>query len=171
MMDLKHELERIAGIAFFASLGQMSTEELAALISYPASPFLYNVQLPDVREAFVEPGLPEWMKLQQKIRWLPSSSTEPDPFYPASSQAPELLELRKQINQAVLRQTRSARPDTLICRPHDFTTAARQAAAYAYRQYVMERYYDLGSRWQTMIRLYEAGHWPIGYSKDTLVWI
>ncbi|WP_458119897.1 hypothetical protein [Paenibacillus sp. Z6-24] len=79
--------------------------------------------------------------------------------------------MRKQINQAVLRQTRSARPDTLVCRPHDFKTAARQAAAYAYRQYAVECYYGLGSCWQTMIRLYEAGHWPIGYSKDTLVWI
>lgn len=92
-MDLDHERERIARIAFFASLGQTPTEELTTLISYPASPFLYNMQLPDVREAFIEPVLPEWMKLQQKVRW------------------------------------------------------------------------------QTIIRLYEAGHWPIGYSKDTLVWI
>ncbi|WP_458119896.1 hypothetical protein [Paenibacillus sp. Z6-24] len=80
MMDLDHELERIAGISFFASHGQPPTEELATLISYPASPFLYNMQLPDVREAFIEPVLSEWMKLQQKVRWLPSSPTEPGIF-------------------------------------------------------------------------------------------
>ncbi|WP_046225662.1 hypothetical protein [Paenibacillus dauci] len=170
MIHLHQELERISEVAFFSSLGQPLAEEFAAKLQ-PELPFLHYMQLPDVQETFVQPTLPEWIKLQSAVRWLPSSPTEPDPFYPAMSADPQLLDIRKQIYQAVLRQTRTARPDTLKCRPHDFTTAARQAAGYAYRQYAMERYYDLGSSWQRVIQLYEAGHWPAGYAKDTLVWI
>ena len=47
--------------------------------------------------------------------------------------------------------------------------AARGGAAYAFRQYATEQYFNLGEHWRQVIELYLAGHWPVGHAPGKLI--
>ncbi|ORC56504.1 hypothetical protein BZK31_22880 [Pseudomonas floridensis] len=123
----------------------------------------------NVRKVFVEPSEIEFKGCYDEVKWLPTSSTQDDPFYKLPKPSKELVELRIKINRTVMMATRDLKKEVFLSGPHDFSVAARNGVCFAFRQCVSEEYYSLGERWKEIAEIYYTGHWPVGFAKDKLV--
>lgn len=117
----------------------------------------------------MEPSESEFYGCYDGVEWLPTSPTQPDPFYEIPKPPSDLVAMRIKANKAVMAATKNLDKSKFICAPHDFSLAARNGVCFAFRQYVSESYYGLGDRWLTIIRLYYSGHWPVGFFKNKIV--
>jgi len=105
------------------------------------------------------------------MAWLPSALDQEDPFN-GSALTQELRRVGREAeardatlsaHKAVLVSLRKAVLSPLLqVGPHDFTGAAKGAAAYAVRRAAMEAVLDREGKWTELVRLYENGHWPLG---------
>lgn len=156
-MNIDEELMKIERCKFFSSMGKRP-QTCDSLIF-----------IDTVRKVFVEPALEEFDGCYDRVEWLPTAPTQPDPFYSMPKPPADLVAMRMKVNKAVMAATKNLNKDKFICLPHDFSVAARNAVCFAFRQYVSEEYYGLGSRWAEIVHLYYIGHWPVGYCSDKLV--
>jgi hypothetical protein len=157
MIDLEKTLAQIEQASFFSNLGNPD-------INDPGLIFIASVEA-----VFVSPCDQDFQGLYQASNWLPTSLGEDDPWYPRQDTPKALSEQRMALNKAVMAATRKVDKAPFICRPHDFSEAARGGAAYAFRQYATEQYFNLGEHWRQVIELYLAGHWPVGHAPGKLI--
>lgn len=123
----------------------------------------------DVRKVFIDPSDIDFKGFYNKTEWLPTSPTEDDPFYIKKSSPKVLLEIREEINKSIMNATKNLNKIQFASGPHDFSTAARNAICFAFRQYMNEIYFNLGNKWGKIVDVYYLGHWPVGYAKDKII--
>lgn len=157
MIDIDEELIRIERCDFFSNMGADESKDSAL------------IYIGDVRNVFVEPSVSEFEGYYDDVEWLPTSPTQPDPFYNLPKPASDLVAMRMKVNKAVMAATKNLDKNKFICVPHDFSLAARNGVCFAFRQYVSEEYYGLGDRWAKIVGVYYKGHWPVGFCKNKLV--
>lgn len=157
MFDIADDVRRINGTGFFSCLGENNLTGSNI------------IQLNDVRTAFIAPSDAAFQGYYHHTLWLPTAADEGDPFYQRLPAPAALLAARRDINKAVMQATRAIPKTLLRCDAHDFSVAARQAACFAFRQYISERWYADGDKWQRIAEIYYAGHWPVGYAGDCLI--
>lgn len=155
--DLQRLCLQIEQTSFFSNLGKRDIDD-------PTLIFIASVEA-----VFVSPSDQDFQGLYQASHWLPTSLAEDDPWYPRQETPKALSEQRMALNKAVMTATRTIDKAPFICRPHDFSEAARGGAAYAFRQYATEQYFNLGNHWRQVIELYLAGHWPVGHAPGRLI--
>lgn len=154
---LANALARIQQARFFGNLGKPGTSD-------PKVIFIASVEA-----VFVSPSNSAFQGFYEATQWLPCSPGEEDPYYPPQAIPKALSEQRMVLSKAVMAATRNIDKAPLACPPHDFSQAARGGAAYAFRQYATERYFNLGEHWREVVELYLAGHWPFGYAPGRLI--
>lgn len=157
MIDIDEECKKIESSDFFFNMGSGGAEN--GRLIYIGS----------VRKVFVEPSDAEFKGRYDGVEWLPTSPTQPDPFYNIPKPPSDLVAMRMKVNKSVMAATKNLDKSKFLCPPHDFSLAARSGICFAFRQYVSEEYYGLGERWATIIKLYYCGHWPVGFCKNELV--
>ncbi|HGM6858774.1 TPA: hypothetical protein ACKQDZ_000042 [Serratia rubidaea] len=142
--------------------------------------FFSNMGMPDildekiiliknVENAFINPSDLEFKGLYNSVEWLPTSATQDDPFYKKQNIPKELSLIRVKISKIITESVKNTSKDKFICLPHDFSQAAKNGICFAFRQYVSERYLELGNKWENIVNIYYARHWPIGFSKNHIV--
>lgn len=157
MIDINKVLEEIDRASFFSNMGMPDLQNETIIL------------IKDVEKVFINPSDAEFNGLYASTEWLPTSPTQVDPFYKAKTTSKELIELRIKVNKAVLNATKGLPNDKFICSPHDFSQAARNGICFAFRQYITEKYLNLGTRWENILRIYYAGHWPVGFAKEKII--
>ncbi|CDH07374.1 hypothetical protein [Xenorhabdus bovienii] len=157
MIDINEELEKINKAKFFSNMGLFDFYDENVI-------FIENVE-----KVFVTPSDNEFKGYYKNTEWLPTSPTQDDPFYEKQNNPKDLIEIRMKINKAVMDATKELDKSKFISKPHNFHHAARNAICYAFRQYISEKYLDLGSKWEEIVKIYYAGHWPVGISKEKLI--
>ncbi|KAA0995018.1 hypothetical protein FQ192_11730 [Pseudomonas sp. ANT_J12] len=156
-MDIDEELIKIERGDFFSNMGTAGLTDSAL------------IYIGDVRKVFVEPSMSEFEGYYDDVEWLPTSPTQPDPFYNLPKPPSDLVAMRMKVNKAVMAATKNLDKNKFTCAPHDFSHAARNGVCFAFRQYVSEEYYGLDDKWGTIVELYYKGHWPVGFCKGKLV--
>ena len=157
MFDINDELRKIENTNFFSKMGISNINDDRVI-------FIENVE-----QAFVSPLDASFQGKYNKLRWLPSTTSQEDPFYKRHKNTPELLDLRKCINKKILEVTRDMNKKQFIIPPHDFSLVARDSICFCFRQLMTERYFKLGDKWEFIVELYYSGHWPIGYIENKIV--
>ncbi|MFC0228471.1 hypothetical protein [Serratia aquatilis] len=157
MIKINVILEKIEKSSFFYNMGFSDIESENIIL------------IKDVDRVFVNPSDIDFKGLYENVEWLPTSATQEDPFYKTQKNTKELTELRIKANKAVMSATRNLPRDKFICGPHDFSQAARNGICFSFRQYISERYLNLGNKWETIINIYYIGHWPVGYAKEKII--
>lgn len=157
MVDINEEIKKIENASFFEKMGVDNLHEGDVIL------------IENVRKVFIEPSDDDFKGLYKKIEWLPTSSTQDDPFYEKQVSPKELIELRKEINKRIIIATRDLDKGRFISSPHDFSVSARNAICFAFRQLITERYFSLGSRWERITEIYYSGHWPVGFTKERYI--
>jgi len=157
MIDISEEIKKITDARFFSKMGLRDLYEDHVIL------------IDDVKKVFIEPSDVDFKGLYKKTEWLPTSPTQDDPFYKKQEKTPEIIELRKEITKCVMDSTKEMNKKMFISTPHDFSTAARNAICFAFRQLITERYYGLGCKWEMIVSIYYAGHWPVGYANDKII--
>ncbi|WP_347253151.1 hypothetical protein [Leminorella grimontii] len=157
MIDIEKEIRKIESAIFFSRMGINDLPDDSIIL------------IESVRKAFVEPTESDFHGYYSLIAWLPTSSTQEDPFYSKKAMPEDLMAMRAKVNKAILLSTRNMKNDPFLCGAHSFSVAARSAIGFAFRQYVYEQYFDLGNLWQRIVDIYYQGHWPVGYAKEKLV--
>lgn len=157
MIDINEELRKISGARFFSKMGFHDLHED------------YVILVGDVRKVFIEPSDSDFKGLYKSTEWLPTSPTQDDPFYRKQTNPKDIIELRKEISKHIMNAIKEIKKDAFISSPHDFSVAARNAICFAFRQLITERYFALGDKWEIIVDLYYAGHWPVGYAKDKII--
>jgi len=157
MIDIDEECKKIEGSEFFYNMGGNGADDGRL------------IYIKNVRKVFVEPSDAEFKGRYDGVEWLPTSPTQPDPFYNIPNPHSDLVAMRMKVNKVVMAATKNLDKNKFLCAPHDFSLAARNGICFAFRQYVSEEYYGLGDRWSTIIKLYYCGRWPVGFCKDEIV--
>ncbi|MCH7347736.1 hypothetical protein [Aeromonas sp. MR7] len=157
MVDINEEIKKIENASFFEKMGVDNLHEGDVIL------------IENVRKVFIEPSDDDFKGLYKKTEWLPTSSTQDDPFYEKQVSPKELIELRKEINKRIIIATRDLDKGRFISSPHDFSVSARNAICFAFRQLITERYFSLGSRWERITEIYYSGHWPVGFTKERYI--
>ena len=157
MFDINEELKVINNTNFFANMGKNDIQNEDII-------FIENVE-----KVFVSPSEIEFKGFYRKIEWLPTSPTQDDPFYKKQDNPKELADMRIKISKVIMDKTKSLDVNNFISKPHDFKLAARNAIAYAFRQYVTEKYFNLGNSWERIVKIYYKGHWPVGVAKEKII--
>ena len=157
MIDIDKLLKDIEKESFFLNMGLPDIKNENIIL------------VKDVEKVFINPSDAEFNGLYASTEWLPTSPTQDDPFYKRQTISKELAQLRIKVNKAVLNATRGLPKDNFVFPPHDFSQAARNGICFAFRQYVSEKYLDLGVRWESIVQIYYAGHWPVGFSKEKII--
>lgn len=157
MFDINEELKLISNADFFANMGKND-------ILHKDIIFIENVE-----NVFVSPSEIEFKGFYRKTEWLPTSLTQDDPFYKKQDNPKELVDMRIKISKAVMDKTKNLDRNNFISKPHDFKQAARNAIAYAFRQYLTEKYFNLGNNWERIVKIYYKGHWPVGIAKEKII--
>ncbi|MEG2806180.1 hypothetical protein [Stenotrophomonas sp.] len=149
-MDVAACLQTIAETAYFSRMGQPIT----------AGPAIC-----------ARPSLAEAMRAidNDGFDWMPSTPGDVDPFHGPLARPAALADLRRQLNQALMRAVPTATCAHLQLPPHDFHLVARDAAMYAYRQWALECHLGLPPHWQAVIGWYERGHWPLARAPGRLL--
>jgi hypothetical protein len=109
-------------------------------------------------------------RIAEAMTWLPSSLDGEDPFngtplldeLKAAGREREAREAVTAVQKAVLPSLRRRTSPLLMVPPHDFTNAAKGAAAYAARQAALESLVGRRGQWTELLGLYQRGHWPCG---------
>jgi hypothetical protein len=117
--------------------------------------------------------------IARQLRWLPTKVSEDDPVHGASlrdtarqlGRVEELKRAGLEAYKVALASMSRASPQPLLrVGPHDFTEAAKGAAAFAARAAAGEIVVEKQGFWCSVISLYRSGHWPCGLLPDrTLV--
>lgn len=157
MIDINKVLEEIEKASFFSNMGMSDVQNENVIL------------IKDIEKVFINPSDVEFNGLFASTEWLPTSPTQDDPFYKGQTTSKELAELRIKVSKAVLNVTKGLPKDKFICSPHDFSQAARNGICFAFRQYVSEKYLNLGTRWEDVVQIYYAGHWPVGFAKEKII--
>lgn len=157
MFDIKDHFKRIESAAFFSKMGMNDLYGDAFIL------------IENVRKVFVEPSDIEFKGHYNSLEWLPTTPSQDDPFYKKQSYPKDLIEQRKEITKCIMNATRNINKNNFIAPPHDFSVAARGAISFAFRQYITEQYFGLGNKWENIVNIYYAGHWPVGYTKENLI--
>lgn len=131
-----------------------------------------HLAVPSLRAwADLEGTTPEEARIAKEMAWLPSSREQEDPFHgqTLALRAKELgleaemrtfaLTIYKQVLACI---PAAPAPNNLRAGPHDFTQAARGAAAYAFRSAAKEVTICEPSHWCGITELYGVGFWPCG---------
>ncbi|WP_323600944.1 hypothetical protein [Pseudomonas putida] len=157
MLDFQNLFDEIGRANFFSKMGEVADK-------------VENViYIESVFKVFVEPVEAEFLGAYEDLEWLPTTSTQDDPFKFFPKPPKDLVDLRLGVSKAVLQSVRNVPKDKFLSGAHDFSVAARNTACFAFRQYVSECYYGEDSVWLKMVELYCSGRWPVGYSKDKLI--
>lgn len=157
MIDINKEIEKISSARFFSCMGLHDIDED------------HVIHVDDVKKIFIEPTEFHFNGLYKDMKWLPTSPTQNDPFYKKCDNPKDLIELRIQISKHVMDSIKNFNKEIFISPPHDFSSAARNAIGFAFRQLITERYFGLGCKWQMVVSIYYAGHWPVGYTNDKFI--
>ncbi len=157
MIDIKEDIYKITSADFFSKMGVQDLHED------------YIILIGDVRKVFIETSDIEFKGFYSEVEWLPTSPTQDDPFYKKQINPKDVVELRKEITKCVMSATQKINKNTFISAPHDFSIAARNAICFAFRQSITEKYFNLGNKWKSIVEIYYAGHWPVGYAKDKII--
>lgn len=157
MTDFNELLEDIDRAEFFSNMGNPAIQTETVIF------------IADVERVFINPSDIEFKGLYMRTEWLPTSLTQKDPFYKNQPVSKELSALRIKINKAVLNATKDLPQEPFICVPHDFRQSARNGICFAFRQYVTEKYLTLGNKWEKIIQVYYAGHWPVGFTEHKIM--
>ncbi|BBV08022.1 TPA: hypothetical protein ACHWKL_004317 [Providencia stuartii] len=157
MFDINEQLEAINNADFFANMGINDIQDKDIIL------------IENVEKVFVSPSEAEFKGLYRKTEWLPTSPTQDDPFYKKQDNPKELVNMRIKMSKVVMDKTKNLVANNFISKPHDFKQAARNAIAYAFRQYVTEKYFNLGNNWERIIKIYYKGHWPVGIAKEKII--
>ncbi|MFQ6572331.1 hypothetical protein [Pseudomonas sp. UM16] len=157
MLDAEKLVDDIARARFFSRMG--CAPDLNEGVIYVESVF----------KVFVEPEESDFHGVYKNLEWLPTTPTQEDPFNSFPKAPKDLVELRLKVSKAVMQSIKEVPKEKFIAGAHDFSVAARNAACFAFRQYVSECYYGSGSVWSRVVDLYFSGRWPVGYSKDKLI--
>lgn len=128
MFSVDTEIERITNCVFFEGVGKQSEASEGLII------------LANVGAAFVDPTDSNFTGKYNDIEWLPTAATQHDPFYLFPDFPDELVDIRLQIDNAVIAATRGMGYRLFKWGRHDFTSAARNGICYAFRQYAAEQY-------------------------------
>jgi hypothetical protein len=92
-----------------------------------------------------------------------------DPFYGKQACPKGLMDMRLTISKVIMDATKDLPKDKFIYKVHDFINPARAGIGFAFRQYVTEKYFNLGNKWQEIVNIYYAGHWAIGFAKNKII--
>ncbi|OTA16774.1 hypothetical protein Xvie_01452 [Xenorhabdus vietnamensis] len=157
MININDELEKIEKAKFFSNMGLFDLHDQNVIL------------IENVEKVFINPSDIEFKGTYKNTEWLPTSLTQDDPFYKKQDNPKDLIEIRMKINKAVMNSTKELDKSKFISRPHDFHQAARNAICYAFRQYMSEKYFNLGNKWEKIVDIYYAGHWPVGISKEKII--
>ncbi|MBS9430889.1 hypothetical protein [Photorhabdus akhurstii] len=157
MVDTNEELEKIEKANFFSNMGLFDLHDEKIIL------------IENVEKVFINPSDIEFQGYYKNTEWLPTSPTQEDPFYNKQDNPKDLIEIRMKINKAVMNATKGLDKSKFISKPHDFHQAARNAICYAFRQYMTEKYFNLGSQWESIVNIYYSGHWPVGISKERVI--
>lgn len=157
MIDINEYLENITNADFFSKMGVQDLHED------------YVILIEDVKKVFIEPSDIEFKGFYKDVEWLPTSPTQDDPFYKKQMNPKDVIELRREITKYVMIATEKIDKNKFISTPHDFSVAARNAICFAFRQSITEQYFNLGHKWKSIVEIYYAGHWPVGYAKDKII--
>lgn len=157
MIDINNVLKEIEKANLFLNMGVPDIKNENIIL------------VKDVEKVFINPSDADFNGLYASTEWLPTSPTQDDPFYKRQTISKELAELRIKVNKAVLNATKGLPKDNFLFSPHDFSQAAKNGICFAFRQYVTEKYLNLGNRWEDVVRIYYAGHWPVGFSKEKII--
>lgn len=157
-MNIASKIEKIKNTDFFAHMGCPNSIDESVI-------WIQNIEL-----AFIHPQAEDFYGVYDQMKWLPTSTSDPDPFYDLNSKIPEeLCQFRKQITQALMVSVRSIEAKAFRYHQHDFEYAAKNALYFAFRQALVEEYFNLGERWKKIIQLYYLGHWVIGFTQDKYI--
>lgn len=157
MIDINNVLKEIEKANFFSNMGESDIQNENVIL------------IKDVEKVFINPNDAEFNGFYASTEWLPTSPAQEDPFYKGQTTSKALAELRIKVNKAVLNATKGLPKDKFICLPHDFSQPARRGICFAFRQYVSEKYLNLGTRWEGVVQIYYAGHWPVGFAKEKII--
>lgn len=157
MVDINEEIKKIENASFFEKMGVDNLHEGDVIL------------IENVRKVFIEPSDDDFKGLYKKTEWLPTSSTQDDPFYEKQVSPKELIELRKEINKRIISSTRDLDQGRFISSPHDFSVSARNTICFSFRQLITERHFSLGNRWERITDIYYSGHWPVGFTKEKYI--
>ncbi|WP_312352224.1 hypothetical protein [Pseudomonas sp.] len=157
MFDVDELIYEVGRTEFFSKLG--CATDLKSGVIYVESIF----------KVFVEPVESDFEGCYKDLEWLPTSPTQQDPFNVFPKPRKELVDSRLRVSKAVMQSIKSVPKYKFVCGSHDFSIAARNAACFAFRQYVSESYYGDKCVWSKVIDLYFSGRWPVGYSRDRII--
>ncbi|MCE0975759.1 hypothetical protein [Pseudomonas putida] len=157
MLDFEKLTDEIGRANFFSKMG--GVPDKVENIIYIESVF----------RVFIEPVESEFLGAYENLEWLPTTPTQDDPFKSFPKPPKDLVDLRLRVSKAVMQSVKKVPKDKFLSGAHDFSLAARNAACFAFRQYVSECYYGEESAWLRIVELYFSGRWPVGYSKNKLI--
>ena len=157
-MNITSEIERIKNTLFFAHMGCSNLHDESVIV------------IKNVHDAFLNPSYADFQGLYDQVHWLPTSLSEADPFYDPLPQYSEALsQCKKQITQSLMTSVRSIDVKPFQYDGYNFQYAAKNALYFAFRQALVEEYFNLGERWKKIIQLYYLGHWVIGFTQDQYI--
>lgn len=163
--DLKAEL---ATISWFRRLGEPFDE--------PGTVRVANLEpwagAPDAEEDEATRVLADAMD------WLPTTRDQEDPIYGKSLEGraralgrdEEVRRESLEVYKVALTSLRNMRPHPFLkVGPHDFSNAAKGAAAFAARRAATELIVSEPGFWCRAVALYALGHWPLGILRDKTI--
>jgi len=157
MPGVEKIIDDIAEASFFCAMGKVG--EVAEGVIY----------VENVSRVFISPHDLDLPGDIEDLLWLPTSSTQDDPFNHFPAFPTELTALRLKVSKAVMQSIRQAPKSPFIAGAHDFSLAARNAACFAFRQYVTEDFFGNGAVWSEIVELYLSGRWPVGFMNGQIV--
>ncbi|WP_236235820.1 hypothetical protein [Pseudomonas faucium] len=157
MRDVERLISDVLRASFFSKMGAAPDS---------ASEVIF---IEGVFRVFVDPVESQFLGTYQNLEWLPTTPTQEDPFHSFPKAPKDLVELRLKASKAVMQSIKYMPKEIFISGAHDFSLAARNAACFAFRQYVSECYYGSVGVWSRVVDLYFSGRWPVGYSKEKLI--
>lgn len=101
--------------------------------------------------------------------WLPTSPTQDDPFYTKQTLPKALIAQRIKITRCVMDSVKNIPRAPFQYDAHDFNIAAKNAISYAFRQYLSEKYFSLGDKWENIVNIYYQGYWPVGIYHNKII--
>ena len=152
-----------------AMLAEIDRSHFFSTMGTPSAHADGVIYIPSLREVFITPNEPAFQGFYQSVEWLPTAPTQSDPFYTLDKPDKSLVDLRLQVNRAVMKAMKDCDSSRFVVDRHDFSLAAKNAIGFAFRQYVSERCLGLGHHWERVVALYVLGHWPVGHAGDTLI--
>ena len=157
MLDIEKLIDDIAQTNFFSNMGK--APDVVEGVVYIESVF----------RVFIEPLESDFAGAYKYLEWLPTTPTQDDPFNSFPKPPKEIADARLKASKAVMQSVKRVAKDKFVSGAHDFSLAARNAACFAFRQYVSQVYYGGDGAWSKIVGLYFSGRWPVGYAGEKLI--